>query len=484
MRVGERLVPWALLALSGALRLAALDLRPLHHDEGSNAIFVMRLLEEGAYRYDPSNFHGPLLFYLTALAIGLLGDTTWAFRIAPALLGTALAPMAWGLKDALGRPGAASAGLLLAVSPSMVYYARDNIHETYLVFFTLLLVVAVARGLRRDGARGPSPAGRAAWIAAAGGAAAGMVATKETSALILLALGAALLLSGGAGLKRPDRRQVVWALAAFVLVSSLLYSHFLADPAGLLGPFAAIGQWGRRAVAASGHEKPWWYFAALLAREEWAVLAGALGAAGLAARPGRRFARFLLLWGAGLLVVHSLIPYKTPWLGLNIILPLALAGGGAFGRLLVASASRPRRAVAAAALAIPVSLSAWRAASLCFARFDDPASPLVYVQTSRDALRLVAAIEAAAARDPRGRSMPIDIVSPDYLPLNWYLRRFERVAYYGGRVPGPRADVVIARADAAEAVAARLGPGFAREEYDLRPGVRLILFVRRGGPDL
>src|SRR5262245_29215989 len=51
--------------LTGAavLRIVQLTVRPLHHDEGVNGIFLTNLFRGGYYHYDPSNFHGPTLYY-------------------------------------------------------------------------------------------------------------------------------------------------------------------------------------------------------------------------------------------------------------------------------------------------------------------------------------------------------------------------------------------------------------------------------------
>ena len=493
MRVAERLAPWVLLAVSGTIRLVALEIRPLHHDEGSNAIFVMRLVEGGGYIYDPSNYHGPLLFYLSALSVTLFGATTWALRLVPALLGTMMAPLMWGLKDEIGRRGAFVAGLLLAVSPSMVYYSRDAIHEIYLAALTLLLVVAMARGLRSGGLF---------WFAVMGAAAGGMVGTKETAALVFAALLIGLAVSRGAGLPRPNGRHLVAAAGLFTLVVVLLYTHFLTDAGRLSGLVRALEPWGRRAVEPTGHEKPWWYFPGILAFEEWAVCAAALLALIICLRGGSRFARFALGWGAALLVVHSLVPYKTPWLVLNIVLPLAIAGGEGVGRLLaytsrfgevswLAAVSRPATAsrrfvsrVVPVTLAIVFIMTGLRAFEVSFLRYDDPGISLVYVQTRREALGLVGRIEEFADRSGRGRHTVVDIVSPDYLPLNWYLRDFERVSYYGTPIETPNGDVIIAGLDDAGEVARRLEGGYSREEFELRPGVRLVLFIREERSDL
>ena len=53
--------------IAAGLRLYDLNLVPLHHDEGVNGNFLVRLVREGAYQYDPQNYHGPTLYYFAAL---------------------------------------------------------------------------------------------------------------------------------------------------------------------------------------------------------------------------------------------------------------------------------------------------------------------------------------------------------------------------------------------------------------------------------
>ena len=54
---------WAALAVALAFRLVSLDLRPLHHDEGVNASFLLALAEGRPYAYNPASYHGPFLYY-------------------------------------------------------------------------------------------------------------------------------------------------------------------------------------------------------------------------------------------------------------------------------------------------------------------------------------------------------------------------------------------------------------------------------------
>ena len=455
-----------------------LDLRPLHHDEGTNVIFLLRLLREGSYEYDPSNYHGPLLYVLSVVPLYLFGTTTVALRLVPALLGTSLATLPCLLRREMGRAGSLAAGVLLAVSPSLVYYSRDNIHEIYLVTLTLCLVTATVRGVTTGGT----------GDFVAGGVAAGaMLATKETACLTFLALLAGLLVSKGAGLERPRRAVVLAFVGTALVVSVLFYSDFLTEPRALVRPLQAIRLWGERGVRADGHGKPWWYYLGILARDEPVLMIAGAAATARAVWTGDRFGKFLAGWTGAILLLYSCIPYKTPWLILNVVLPLALVSGTMFAcrpgpRDTVTADPRRgvRRAVLCLLLVLGCVVAARRAYVLSFVRYDDDhASALVYVQTRRDVNRLVARIEAFAGSRPEKRAVRIDILSPDYLPLNWYLRDFSDVSYFGKMIEHPDAPVVITRSDAADEVEGLLGPEYVREQFALRPGVVLCLFLRQ-----
>ena len=469
--------PWALLVVAAALRLPRLAVRPLHHDEGSNVIFLLRLVREGSYHYDPTNYHGPLLYFLSAVPIALFGATTVMLRVVPALLGTLTAALPWLLRREVGRVGALASGLLIATSPSMVYYSRDNIHEIYLVFLTLLLIATLVRGLL---------SGRTAWLVGAGAAAGGVLATKETACLTFLAIAAGFLVSRGAGLPRPRRTAVAGFAFAACAVAVLLYSDLFTDMSGLMRPFQALRLWGERGLHADGHGKPWWYFLGNLGRDDPAIVGSAVVGFAAVLKGRCRFGLLLVGWSAAIVLVYSCIPYKTPWLVLNMVLPLALVSGMAFEAASggarssgVAQVSTPRRWAAIILLGSVALLSARRAFVLSFVRYDDDrASAIVYVQTRRDALRLVASVEAYARHDARGMDVPIEILSPDYLPLNWYLREFKQVSYFGAVIERPQAPVVIVRSDDAGRVAGTLGAGYLRETFALRPGVDLVLFLQ------
>src|SRR5712664_3426693 len=151
----------AIMILGTFLRLYDLNLVPLHHDEGVNGNFLVRLVRDGFYQYDPANYHGPTLYYFAAVFPWLLrlffgtsaqngyGLTTIAIRMVPAFFGLVTVGLIFTLRRNLGTIATLGAALLLAISPGAVYLSRYFIHETLFVFFTLGLVVAALKFYER-----------------------------------------------------------------------------------------------------------------------------------------------------------------------------------------------------------------------------------------------------------------------------------------------------------------------------------------------
>ena len=132
-----------LAAAALAIRVPWLSARPMHGDEANQAMKAGLLLESGVYRYDPSDHHGPILYWLTLPSLWLNGvqdfghSSEFAYRIVPVVFGAGLILLLLLLADGIGRPAALTAGVLTAISPAMVFYSRYYIQETLLVFFTL-----------------------------------------------------------------------------------------------------------------------------------------------------------------------------------------------------------------------------------------------------------------------------------------------------------------------------------------------------------
>lgn len=183
-----------LVLVALAMRVWELGDRAMHHDESLHALYSWYITEGRGYDHDPL-LHGPLQFHLNALVFFLFGDNDATARIAYALAGTGLVALPWLLREWLGRMGAMSAALLLAFSPTLLYFSRFARNDILVAALTLGLVIVVWRYMRD---RQPV----CLYIAA--GLLALAFATKETIYITLFSIGAFL-----AFLSLGDARDVV-----------------------------------------------------------------------------------------------------------------------------------------------------------------------------------------------------------------------------------------------------------------------------------
>ena len=500
--------------IAAVLRLYDLDLVPLHHDEGVNGNFLVRLVREGAYTYDPQNYHGPTLYYFSALipwiakvlfgsaARDNYGLTTFMIRLVPVVFGLATIGLVFLLRRRLGTVGTLAAALMLALSPGAVYLSRYYIHETLFLFFTLGIVVAAVRFYDE---RNP------AYLMPGAASAALLFATKETAMIsvgvLLIALGmtwAYMRLIRSTSKSRNSRRNratqrlidelggnkilvtnIGLAVVVFVVLYVLFYSSFFTNSKGISASLQTFAIWTKTGQEA--HVHPAWMYLVWLARQESPLLfLGAAGAAIAVLRPRNLFALFCGLWSFGLIAAYSLIPYKTPWLVLNFVVPLALIAGYALQaiyemdhRLLV---------LAGVILAGAAAVATYQTIDLNFFNYDndDPYYVYVYAHTTRSTLDLVNEVERIA-KETSGKTTGITIVSPDYWPLPWYLRNFNRVGYFG-RMAASSEPIIIANANQKDEIDANFGQFYEQVEskesdgtFELRPGVNLLLYQRRRG---
>lgn len=511
-----------LLAL--ALRLPHLDQRPMHGDEANQAVRTGLLLEKGVYHYDPTDHHGPVLYYAAwpfcrATATTFSETTEWNYRMVPVVFSllTLLLMTGLGLKADGGlfpsRGGRGAAVLLTAVSPAMVYYNRFFIQESMLVtFLTGMLVCAIGYVRARFSDK---YAGRhaAAWCAAGFGAFAGLAAaTKETVVLSFAA--AALATVAVCGPKRLLRswngRHAGIAAGVAAVTAALFFSSFLTYPKGLYDAlFSTVSAYAARATSVPAHQHPWSFYLHILFwfrygrgpvwGEAGLLLPGLVALAVAFRRSGDtgekdaasslhvRWVRFLAVYTVVLTALYSAIPYKTPWCSLSFLHGYILLAGVGVGALLEGLASRPKgfRLAGVAAVALLVAgLAAHHARQACRACFKwpaDPRNPYVYAHTGMDALRLVEDVENAAQAS-HGFDTLIAIAVPptDTWPLPWYLRKYTHVGYWTRVADVPETlspEIVIAAADQGDVADARFGKGKRASFFGIRPGVLLNVFV-------
>jgi predicted membrane-bound mannosyltransferase len=163
--------PWLILGLAIFLRFFLLTIKPAHFDEGINGWFVDQMVKNGFYKYDPTNYHGPLHFYVLLLSQTLFGRNIWALRLPVVLVSIAAVWLTLRFEPLIGKTVSRLAALAMAVSPAFVFYGRYSIHEVWMLLFSMLFVLGLL-GLWKFGTRG--------YLWCTGMGITGMILTKET----------------------------------------------------------------------------------------------------------------------------------------------------------------------------------------------------------------------------------------------------------------------------------------------------------------
>ncbi|MBT3378591.1 MAG: TIGR03663 family protein [Lentisphaerae bacterium] len=493
-----------LLIAAGAFCLRTVNLpdRPMHNDEANQAYKFGQLLDSGVYAYDPVDHHGPTLYYLTLPVAWLSGRHTFAetdeatVRIVPVLFGVALILLLWAMAGELGWWAALTAGLLTAVSPAMVFYSSFYVQEMLLVFFTSAALLCGWRYAKRP---------NWAWAAGFGLSIGLMHATKETCVLAYAAMAGALGVLAAADQEfRREWRTVLQpkhlgtAVGCTIVISLLFFSSFLTHARGPVDSVLTYLNYLGRAGGAEHHQHPsplyyvhmlaWTRYPGGTVWSEGAILVLAL-VGGVAAWCRRtqavltnpRLSRFLSAYALLLMVIYSLIPYKTPWCMLSFLAGLILLAGigtEALLRLCRPTWGRVAIAVALAGALFHLGTQARRATGRYRA---DPRNPYVYAHTGTDFMKLVQRIEDVQACDTAGRALPIHVIAPadQQWPLPFYLRRYPNLGFWSapentGKAPA----FVVGSIEFEQEINTWLGNAYTTEFYGLRPEVLLSLWIR------
>jgi len=449
---------WLLLlvfVISLILRFYLLDLKLFHHDEAIHAWFSYRLLTGGGYLYDPV-FHGPFLYYTTAAMFRVFGDSDLIGRVLPALLGALLIPFIYLIHRLgyLDKRQTFVAALFVAVSPDMVYFSRFLRNDIFILFFTLLLLVALLYYLEYGKFRYALIAGLAAGLG---------MSSKENMPFVLVIFGSYLLfLLWRRRITLPPawRRDILAAAFIAIGLMALLYSSFGAHPEVLAdGWLRAIEHW----TAMHGQQRlpgPWFSYILLLLLYELPIfILACLGVvqyvilrrrgfrplsylrskigSGVQGMPvhdlvvrcneqlrarfaftprdkREEFASFCICWMLFSLAIYAYLGEKVPWLLLHQLLPMIFV---AVYRMTT------KKMIIAVIASLFLIACTWHVAFVPV----DVNEPIVQVQNSEEFRDVLALIDA---------SDHVAVASEKCWPLPWYCRGSPpgKLVYYGKKV--------------------------------------------------
>ena len=81
---------------------------------------------------------------------------------------------------------------------------------------------------------------------------------------------------------------------------------------------------------------------------------------------------------------------------------------------------------------------------LNFVRYDNDTMPYVYAHTKRGFLDLIKQIEYYADKSGKGKDASIEIVSPDYWSMPWYMRDYPKAIFHGQLADANTSEMVVA----------------------------------------
>ena len=418
--------PWLIVGFAAFLRFFWLDIKPPHFDEGINGWFVDQMVKNGFYRYDPTNYHGPLHFYILFVCQTLFGRNVWAIRLPVVLASIFAVFLTLRFEPFVGRRVSRLAALAMAVSPGFVFYGRYAIHEVWLLVFSIFFILGLLGLWQR---------GTVNYLWYTGIGLAGMILTKET---YIIHLGCAVTAFGVAAVSQKltpaqDARRVrqSWnyfdlAIVALVGVAAIVffYSGCFMNWQGVKGLWLTFDAWFKTGSQGAGHEKPVYYWLKLIGIYELPV-ALALLLCLLCQLFKRTAVRYLAIYGVGTLIAYSIVKYKTPWCIISIIWPLLFVFGAMIS-LVPEKLHRWVYLIAGSFLAVSLAFSV----RLNYFRCTTESEDYVYVQTYNDIWKLTNPLLRLARANPTYYQVTGHLIRTSTYPLPWMLGDFTKVGYY------------------------------------------------------
>jgi uncharacterized protein (TIGR03663 family) len=425
----------------------------MHTDEAVHAVKFGALLEEGIYRYDKNEYHGPTLNYFTLVpallkarkTLGSLDEST--LRIVPACAGLGLILLLFLLINGFGRKLIIAVASITAISPLLIFYSRYYIQETLLVFFIFSSIVSVYRFIMTR---------KIGWLIFTGIFLGLMHATKETALINFLLMIAAFCLTLIVRFKKTVELKkylqsfspwyIILVAGTAMIISALFYSSFFSNLRGIPDSLTTYEVYLGKAGSNDIHNHPWYYYLQLLSfskspsgmvwSELWIIIAACFGFYSLIRNRNTNSVHYYLILFIGiytilLLLLYSAIPYKTPWNMLGFYHGLIILAG--YG--IIQFFTDNKKMVAKIPAIIFLLAGSFHLLAqvyiLNFKTPSDPDNPYVYAHTGNDIYKIVTRIDSVAFMSYQGNNLHVEIIFPghDYWPLPWYLRNYQNVGY-------------------------------------------------------
>lgn len=432
------------------LRCYSITDRPMHSDEGVNFHFVQEMSKNGFYKYSHENYHGPSYFYLLFGSHSFFGSDEFFHRFPAILSGIllCLSPLLFlkltNLKFILPSV------ILLSLSSSLTFYSRYSIHEMFLVLCTVMLMFTLIIWKERN---------KANYLLFAGFLTGLLISTKETFIISGFSICLAGLLTYSPkeilNASIRDFKYLIGSILVCIVFVISFYSGFFLYIEGVNELLKGIPQWIGRGHSDVGHHKPFLYYFNIIKTTEPIILLiipilffyifKTLFLL-FKNKTFNYFAFFQNFYDRVIItsalvcifsfIIYSSIPYKTPWLVINITAPALIC----IGFFIAHYASQK---LLYSIILILITLISLRF-NLDY-NFEKPSIPKIfhqslnikgtfsnenpfsYVQTTDGMIELVNDIKNYLDKNPEGLVL---IAARTYWPLPYYLRNYSgKLAY-------------------------------------------------------
>ena len=342
---------WALwggfaLLLGVIFRLVNLDDYALTPQEGQLAFQGWAVFTgEGAYGPDGVPDVRPVVQLAEAFMFFVAGATDVTARLAPTIFGIGTLGLIFLLRPVTRRSSVLGLLVTVGLSPSLVYFSRTINPAMFIVFFLMLLIVAVSRAsITRSDSR------LLVWCGVAGVALGGLIASGPSGISAMLAAAIAMVISAVASKNQshPDaiglgaRRLVTAPGAVFLLLGTmlvtafLLFTRLLSDVDAIVGILDTFEEWARIIGTRPTTTPTQFFFWATLLYELVAVvlmIVALLSGPLTASRHGEPVLRgsTFAIWFGTALVLQSLSSGREPDQFVLVSLPLTIAAGIGLG---------------------------------------------------------------------------------------------------------------------------------------------------------
>ncbi|MHC1625197.1 MAG: flippase activity-associated protein Agl23 [Methermicoccaceae archaeon] len=401
----------AILAVASVLRLAFLDRAPLYFDEAVHSVIVNNMLRFN-YHYDPA-YHGPLLYRLIAPAVIYLGLSEISLRLVPAIFGILTVYVVYSYREFISEETAILASLFVAICPAIVNYSRFCRADSFQLFFVAVFVYYFFKYLKYENRWNDFSFDESSkYLLYASFSMALFACTKETFYVYAVIFGAYVLTQ----IKNIRLTDLALSVAVFFFVYLTVYSNYWSDLSIFsLSNFPAV-----RAVEYWKYQHdiariagPWYYYLEIIIVYALPLLLFAIAKVeGMIIdlyKHGKRLPEpklmiFTAYWFISVLVFHSYMQEKVPWLVVHILLPMYILSAQMINEM----GEKAKKV----AIVICVALLLYGTIHANFIDPTNPAEPILYMPTTWEAREFANSVNDTYV---------VFMTTPgEYYPLIWY----------------------------------------------------------------